>query len=489
MPMIRSERGKRVLAFLCTFLLVLDLALFPIRTHAAMSTALTAVGAAVTVSAFLAACGVYPYLDGEQTFGEWGAQKLTTLWEEYIRGFQGGQAPSGATLETFSTIKSFVVNGTLAITKATWDVLRGFAIWIVSNFQLTDNQTGLALTVGDNGYVTLPTVPEGATWDVVVERGFPIQLRVSDDSNYWCIASETEADLYVAYVGSGNSWNFCFYSDCELPPIIMANTYRNKLSTISPKVYTHAGRPMYWIGTNSISLVSQTNTLKRNEGIPYLERLSGDIHSQGASDFAATCWEALYGTQWRSGIMVDTGNVTIPAALPDDKDWAGLQVTTAGRSPVKVIEQGVTERNKPVVRPIEIEVPTGVELDTETGIITEDTIVITPEDVVPTVEALSPPASFLSALQTTMTTKFPFCLPFDLFKILQAFYVAPEAPIFHLSFHDPFSNSDFSIRVDLSPWDEVAAVVRNFEAMILLAGFCLNFDKFNVIHLILGGLG
>lgn len=74
-------------------------------------------------------------------------------------------------------------------------------------------------------------------------------------------------------------------------------------------------------------------------------------------------------------------------------------------------------------------------------------------------------------------------------RLLSAFVKAPQAPVISLPFHDPFTDADYTISVDLSPWDDVAAIVRQMESILLFCGFWLNFDKFNVLNIILGSLG
>lgn len=76
-----------------------------------------------------------------------------------------------------------------------------------------------------------------------------------------------------------------------------------------------------------------------------------------------------------------------------------------------------------------------------------------------------------------LQTKFPFCLPFDVVRILQAFVVPPEAPVISLTFHDPFTDKDYSVTVDLSPWDEIAAVCRFMWSILLFVAFSLNVAK------------
>ena len=160
----------------------------------------------------------------------------------------------------------------------------------------------------------------------------------------------------------------------------------------------------------------------------------------------------------------------------------------------QIIQQGVMLREKPVVRPVEVTVATGTDVDTETGAVTgEDTGVTIDVDTleeqyIPAVSELSVPQAFLDSIAVTMQSKFPFCLPFDAMRILQAFAKEPETPVFSLSVHDPFTGADYIFVVDLSPWDDVAAMVRQLEAIAFFVVFFLNFDKFNVLNIILGNL-
>lgn len=457
---------KRVLAFLCAALLIFNLALYPLRARATAGV-LVAAGAAITVSAFLMACGIYPYVEDGQSFGEWGAESLYDLWGQYVSSFEDGQLPSGGTVETFNQIKSFVVGNTLAIASGTWEMLRGFASWIVEKFKVQDNQTGVQLGVTITGRYEVPIISSASISDLrnqgvyIFKQGTTKYNLGSLDSGYYM------AYVYVSGSTSVYALRVFTRNTSNVNVVYLANLSNSYVDDVT--IVRDYGKD-YSYGQVSTSAMS-TYVL--------------DLPIYDTNDEAVA---AIFGAEATfSGILADTTTITPLEPLPADTPWGGLSVGTS--NPVGTVEQGVTDRTKPVVRPVEVEIGSGTDVDSETGEITENPVVITPEDVVPTVAALSPPASFLSALQTAVMTKFPFCLPFDLFKILQAFYVTPEAPVFSLSFHDPFSNSDFSITVDLSPWDEVAAVVRNFEAMILLAGFCLNFDKFNVIHLILGGLG
>lgn len=74
-------------------------------------------------------------------------------------------------------------------------------------------------------------------------------------------------------------------------------------------------------------------------------------------------------------------------------------------------------------------------------------------------------------------------------RLINAVAKSPEAPVITMTFFDRIGGGSYTITVDLSPWDDIAAIVRRLEAMILFLGFWLNFDKFNMLNVLLGQIG
>lgn len=69
---------------------------------------------------------------------------------------------------------------------------------------------------------------------------------------------------------------------------------------------------------------------------------------------------------------------------------------------------------------------------------------------------------------------FPFCIPFDLIAFLGCLSAAPEAPAFDWVF--PLSGKDgkeYTLHVDLSPWDPVAKIVRTMETLAFCVGLTM----------------
>lgn len=79
--------------------------------------------------------------------------------------------------------------------------------------------------------------------------------------------------------------------------------------------------------------------------------------------------------------------------------------------------------------------------------------------------------------ELTLTSFFPFCIPYDLYWILTAFDQPAEAPNFDIAISNPFHDQDeeayFTYHVDLSVFDGVASLVRKLELIIFIVGLCL----------------
>lgn len=88
----------------------------------------------------------------------------------------------------------------------------------------------------------------------------------------------------------------------------------------------------------------------------------------------------------------------------------------------------------------------------------------------------------LGSYEVDLTMIFPFCLPFDLYRLLSAFSAEPVPPRFDFQF--PLMNSDGTITyvsqtIDLSPFDAVAYWVRWGEKVLFIVGLAMvTRDKF-----------
>ena len=76
-----------------------------------------------------------------------------------------------------------------------------------------------------------------------------------------------------------------------------------------------------------------------------------------------------------------------------------------------------------------------------------------------------------------LTDFFPFCIPFDIYDFFSALIAAPEAPQFHWEIQD-LSGRSYSIDIDLSCWDSLAATFRSMQLALFIVGLAVASRKF-----------
>lgn len=71
---------------------------------------------------------------------------------------------------------------------------------------------------------------------------------------------------------------------------------------------------------------------------------------------------------------------------------------------------------------------------------------------------------------------FPFCIPFDLYNMMHALCAEPEAPKFQ--FATSFLGQVYTVDIDLSAWDNVAATIRYMVVAIYIVALAVATRKF-----------
>lgn len=75
---------------------------------------------------------------------------------------------------------------------------------------------------------------------------------------------------------------------------------------------------------------------------------------------------------------------------------------------------------------------------------------------------------------STITTKFPFSLPFDIYNIFNIFSASSEAPKFTIPFDlSSIGGEKYDIVIDLSEFDWIASIVRWFLYAVFIVGLIL----------------
>lgn len=86
------------------------------------------------------------------------------------------------------------------------------------------------------------------------------------------------------------------------------------------------------------------------------------------------------------------------------------------------------------------------------------------------------PPQFNQMVIPNLKDFFPFCIPGDIKKMIDALCAAPEAPKF--TFATSFMGQVYSVNIDLSPWNGVAASVRYMVVAVYIAALAVATRKF-----------
>ena len=68
---------------------------------------------------------------------------------------------------------------------------------------------------------------------------------------------------------------------------------------------------------------------------------------------------------------------------------------------------------------------------------------------------------------------FPFCIPFDIYDLVQVLDADPEAPHFVFDVDFPYMEEPWHIDIDFSTWDPVALVLRRLELLLFIVGLAM----------------
>lgn len=497
---------RRVVAGLGAFILMAALVAFPLRARAMSAAAVAAsVGGATLIAAYMAACGIYPYSEDGQSFGEWGARALTDLVEQYNQNRLERQIQ-------IAQLTGYVAGRTIAIARDTWDTLREFVGWCRETFSLEDNQTGVNVgIVSSDGFLPYNTDwPVGS--DTAVNASSVVSLGFLFGTYTWgtqYFAAATIPNVILAARQSGRNWSYIGISDSSFYSVYLgtrASNYANCLGKYRDS-YSFNGKTVYITGP-----VLTFTDLIPSELVIILPDFS-----------AESVVNAYYGggvDTSLQGITVDTSTVSIPAELPEDDDteWVGLSVypgTVTGvagtgtttetgvetgtgavagtenpatvltpQAVERIIQQGVEERQRPDVRPVEVEIGEGVTVDEETGELVAaepGTVVITETDI---------PLSLGDYAIPSLSTVFPFSIPWDIMRVWQALDAEPRFPLqdFSMTLSVPwlFGDSPPTVRFGLDAFgpgvaqkmDELAFMVRSFLLVIACVGFLIFISQF-----------
>lgn len=162
--------------------------------------------------------------------------------------------------------------------------------------------------------------------------------------------------------------------------------------------------------------------------------------------------------------------------IPADKEY-GVSVPDYLDTLQRVLDQDLA-----IDMPVE-DIDDGiiVDLPIDDGLTLNPELVVAPETDYPQEQdtpVLNPdipasPDSIVQPMLLDLTGIFPFCIPFDLYALMQKFVDDPVAPNIDINFTIPIANVEVDYTFDLAPFNTVALILRNIEMAALIVGLAV----------------
>lgn len=471
--MILSKLGRRVGAVLAVLLLLLNLAV-PLASASANSSNLPPVGWAETVSGFLMACGIYPFeTDEDGNYTEWSVGSLVPLWNQF-------REDVSTVTSDIRDMAGYLVNGVIAIASGRWSVLREFASWIVNKFNVTDNQAGVELGTVTGSFPFIPALFQGNnSGEISRAELYESGLKVGTKSNgSFCSVSTNFQDVGCFYYDRSSTTGLYIVvavmralDVMPTTPIFLETNWNGGTSYTQysyplPR-YTVDGVSCYASGEGSVGVAGSLNP-----SIPVYDNYWSGIRAFLGAEFSF------------SGITADTTTVSIPAELPTDTPYGGLTVAGAGAAVTvetltEIVQEAVIEGLKPIVNTLLVNLSPDIEVNPDSGEITQGEITITPADI----DLVSSDYQIRQ-----LHTVFPFSIPWDVANVFSALNAEPVRPYWEVSLTlpgilgQPDMQIPFTIGIsDDNPLSEAvdnfAALIRNFLLVLMCVGTLVLFFK------------
>lgn len=183
----------------------------------------------------------------------------------------------------------------------------------------------------------------------------------------------------------------------------------------------------------------------------------GDNPPQYTPEMIAQAIENFDSIQSVSGIKLKTGEIVLP--VDDDRYTPGDgAILDVGGTWGETIGEILTETIPEIFSE-------GKEGDTEITYEEEGTVEEQIEETVEQMVSSDPGDYAVSGLEQV----FPFCIPFDIYNFVSALDAAPEAPVINWRFYVP-GICDETITIDLSVYNNVAALLRTMELLLFCVG-------------------
>lgn len=344
--------------------------------------------------------------------------------------------------------------------------------WLFANDKVYDDNAQVGAGTANAGGVTFP----------VVQGSFYVTRGDNNDNYYQCSVDKPVA--ITVYQGPSYRW-YVFAFSTESFTFTDGNTTHQADYYATKNVYYYAGNNNALRGIRYGDLLLDCPALGTNN-TPYewLQRnyTSLIMNPTGSIPQEDTFTGSQAGYNTNSGALSPSaGNTTVlnPDILGDLVD-AVQGIANANISieeylkaigiAIDGLRGGIKVRDVDTDAVIDVVIPA---IDTFDPDISQDTP--QPSGTDPAIDPNAPADVDVEVdgLKMDLKSIFPFCIPFDVVDMIKLLDAEPVAPSYTVNWNIPIINRALTFEVDLSPFNGVAAILRNLEIILFCIGLAM----------------
>lgn len=372
-------------------------------------------------------------LDGEVKDAAASANTPVLDWlsgkaQQFIASLDGNFTPIGFARAIANSV-AYNSDGTLIFGDFAGSMVDQFARWLDGEGDIAISSGGVSSGVINTSIGNVYQLKAGemytdsSTSNTIVSTVDILMWRSSTGSYYLCGQSTTAGNFTVSYNGSTQTYSLSLFNGYYIVNI-------------------------QWVGNFYTGLPA----------IPYSAPQAIDFSSTGATS-GLDVWNEDAPDGW---VLDPTGLIGdavagLQGAIANVGDYIGTLADVIA---------GVANPALPIpgIGDIAIDIPADITIPVDVAL-PED--VVTDEPIAGTDEATPYPGTGDYTL--ALADFFPFCIPFDIYKMLSLLAADPVAPSFTWQFYTP-GGGTIPIDVDLSGFNTVAAVLRAVETLAFCVG-------------------
>lgn len=240
-----------------------------------------------------------------------------------------------------------------------------------------------------------------------------------------------------------------------------------------PGIVTVSGASFHYCSSASNTCGYSSYIIRDVSNVQFFGTAVGDTISTSDDltlDSVGDSLDAAPYTDWVANSVTHDSESFAPVSVPS-LDPADISAQAQGSAQTGTIPDTVVDE---IIAGEDVVPDTGTIADVITSIRALGADIVSAVQAIPAAIAdIFSPAADPEVYQVDLKDFFPFCIPFDLFDIVTAFAAEPEAPVFEWPISVPRWGFEYTLKVDLQEWEDIASLFRTLELTIFCVGLAI----------------